>query len=395
MRQLKIFYLLLTFFVLTIFSSTTFSQNKDTTSNDEFKDWTENTDEFKEFNDNETNDEFKEWDDNQTDEFKEFNDDESADEFKEFNENESDDEFKEFNDDENLTTGEKTSEKEGCEKNCQKNKDINTALKWVLISFFFTILAGFLVRNKSTRNLRGLFLVSSLVVYGFYKGACPCPIMSFQNVFLFFIGTDVHWTKFLWFLGLIPITYVFGKVWCGWICHLGALQEILFHPGKVKILQSEKAQKVMRFLRMFFLVALVVQIFITKSNLYKDIDPFKVAFNFYSSNLTGWILLGLLLVSSVFIYRPFCKTLCPIGLILGWVTKIPGASVVGIKGKCASCALCNGACKINAITRDEKQSVIENQECISCGECLDSCKQSGLAFVRKNKNHNDKVICKN
>ena len=89
-----------------------------------------------------------------------------------------------------------------------------------------------------------------------------------------------------------------------------------------------------------------------------------------------------------------CKTICPIGLILGWIAKIPGASLIGVKTECVSCALCDKACSINAITRDEKFSVIENQECIACGECLDSCKKSGLAFVRNNKEHNDKVDCK-
>jgi len=337
-----------------------------------------------------SDDEFKEWNDDTDDEFKEWNNENSDDEFKEWDETTSDNEFKEFN--------ESNKDKSGngkCNRNCSNGGGFDTALKWVLISLFFTILAGFLVRNKNTRNLRGLFLVSALVVYGFYKGSCPCPIMSFQNLVLAIFGQDIHWTKYLWFLGLIPITYIFGKVWCGWICHLGALQELLYHPGKVKILQSAKAQFFMRYFRIAVLITLIIQIAVTKTNIFKHYDPFKVAFNLFSANTTGWILLGLLIVSSIFIYRPFCKTICPIGLILGWITKIPGASIIGVKGKCTSCISCNNACKINAITRTEKLSSLENQECIACGDCIDTCKQSGLTFVRKNKNNNDKVICKN
>ena len=57
-------------------------------------------------------------------------------------------------------------------------------------------------------------------------------------------------------------------------------------------------------------------------------------------------------------------------MILGWVGKIPGASVLGPGGQCVGCGVCNSACRINAITRDGKRSVLENQECIRCGECL-------------------------
>jgi ferredoxin len=360
-------------FYFSIFISlSSFSQNSDTTTTeDEFKEWNNSPyDEFNGIKEN-NNEEFEEW----TDTIKE--------------------EFNETTGSEELNKESSSDKGENCEKNCKEQKNIKNSVKWVIISLFFTILAGFLVRNKNTRNLRGLFLVSAIIVYGFYKGACPCPIMSFQNLLLFFLGQDVHWTKYLWFLALLPITYVFGKVWCGWICHLGALQELFFHPGKIKILQSTKSQDILRFVRMFFLLILLSQLIITKTNLFKEIDPFKVAFNLYSNNIIGWVLLGLVVISSLFIYRPFCKAICPIGLILGWITKIPRSSLIGINGNCISCTSCNNVCKINAITRNEKISLIDNQECIACGDCLDSCKQTGLTFVRKNSSHNDKVICKN
>ena len=320
------------------------------------------------------------------------------DEFQEFDEFEqvdtagsefvSADEFESF---EQVSTGEECSEScsgEGCSG--EKGK-ANT--NWVYGILLFTIVAGIFVRFKSLRSLRGLFLLSSLVILGFYRGACPCPIMSFQNGILALFGMEMQWHKLLWFVGLIPITYLLGKVWCGWICHLGALQEFLFVPGKVKILQSAKAQKIMRYTRMALLVILIAQLAITKTNLFKNIDPFKVAFNLYSINITGWILLGLLLLSSVFIYRPFCKTVCPIGLVLGWISKIPGAAVIGVKGDCTGCVSCFRSCKINAITRDDKFSMLDNQECIACGECIQGCSKKTLQFVRKNKNHGDIVPC--
>ncbi len=309
-------------------------------------------------------------------------------EFLPFEDNlQTDDEFTEFQPD---------SASSSCPSTCTgcSSKKDNTRLWWILSALIFTLIAGILVRYRYTRNLRGFFLLSSIVILGFYQGGCPCPIMSLQQVIMAGLGETPDWTGMFWFLGLLPITYLFGKVWCGWICHLGALQEFIFLPGKVKILQSAKAQKVMRIIRMVLLLALIVQLLVTRTNLFKTIDPFKVAFNLHSANLTGWILLGIVLLASVFIYRPFCKTVCPIGLILGWISKIPGASVLAPQNSCTGCTVCESSCKIKAITHDEKISRLDNQECIACGDCVGNCRKGSMLFVRNTKGYASKAVCK-
>ena len=307
------------------------------------------------------------------------------------------DEFEEFDEFESFEESDDFSESvEECSSSCAgcgKGKKGNKELWWVISILGITIVSGFMVRYKRTRNLRGLFLIASLVVLGFYKGGCPCPIMSLHHVIFAGAGIEVNWRGMLWLLGLLPITYLFGKVWCGWICHLGALQEFIHLPGKVKLFQSAKAQKVMRGLRIFFLLALILQVVLTQSNIFKTIDPFKVAFNLRSSSWIGWALLGLTLLSSVFIYRPFCKTVCPIGLILGWVTKIPGASILAPKKSCVGCSVCDVSCKINAITRDEKVSILDNQECIACGNCVADCRKDAMSFVKNSGKYDSKTIC--
>jgi len=261
---------------------------------------------------------------------------------------------------------------------------------WVL---FFTILAGIFVRYKALRHTRSIFLIAALIYLGFYTGGCPCPISSIQGVFLAIIGVDIPWQQMVWFLALIPITYIFGKVWCGWICHLGAFQELLYLHGRFKFLSGYKAQKVMKIIRWVALAALVVQLLITKTNLFCKIDPFKVAFNFIAAYQIGWYLLGLLILSSLFIYRPFCKAICPIGLVLGWVAKIPGASILGTNDKCTNCQICSNSCRQDAIVNiSKKERMMDNKECIMCGDCVDSCKLGGLTFYRKGKKHNDKFI---
>ncbi|MCD6161074.1 MAG: 4Fe-4S binding protein [candidate division Zixibacteria bacterium] len=312
-------------------------------------------------------------------------------EFEEFDDNKGADKFDEF---ENLNQPGVCSGK-SCLLYNQHVSEVKTkALYWVLGVLAAVVLAGFLVRFKTTRSLRGIFLIASIAVLGFYKGACPCPISSFSNLILWFSGVDIPWQTLVWFLGLIPITYLLGKVWCGWICHLGALQEILFLPGRFEIFRSERAQKVMKTIRLLLLATLIIQLLTTKTYLFSKIDPFKVAFNLMSINLAGWLLLALLLLSSLFIYRPFCKAACPIGLVLGWLSKVPGASVIGVKSDCSGCKVCSKTCTMDAIIRKDNYNVLDNKECIACGDCIDACKKDGLAFVRKGKENNDKVILK-
>lgn len=195
---------------------------------------------------------------------------------------------------------------------------------------------------------------------------------------MYILGMEVQPVLMLWFLGLIPLTYFFGKVWCGWVCHLGALQEFIFRPGVLKVLQDRKSQITLKWIRIVTLVILVIQIITTRTNIFIHYDPFKVAFNLFSANTLGYILLVIMLVSSALIYRPFCRAFCPIGLILGWVSHIPGAAKLSKNDTCVDCKSCSNSCNQNAMIYENKKSILDNEDCILCGDCMDSCKFSSL-----------------
>jgi len=240
------------------------------------------------------------------------------------------------------------------------------------------------IKHKTFRKYRGLFLLVSLIYLGFYRGACPCMISSFQNSILILFGVKVKLESLLWFLLLIPGAYLFGKIWCGWLCHLGALQEFLFKALHLKILQGNKAQKVIKGIQISVFVLWILQLILTKTNLFCEYDPFKVAYNLISPTTTGWVLLGILLVSSVLIYRPFCRTFCPVGLILGWVSLIPGARKLDKNDTCIHCKHCDAACQHRALIHRNKITILRVQDCILCGECLSECKvKKSLTILSK------------
>ncbi|MDP3452267.1 MAG: 4Fe-4S binding protein, partial [Bacteroidales bacterium] len=154
--------------------------------------------------------------------------------------------------------------------------------------FLLLILISLFIKNSFVRKLRPLFLLSTLVYFGFYKGGCPCMIMSMENTLFLFLGKSIAWISIIWFLSLIPLTYFFGKIWCGWLCHLGALQESLFAGSRFRILTSLNAQTILRRIRLAVLILFIVQSAITMSYLWGHYDPFKSIYNLRTHNIAGF-----------------------------------------------------------------------------------------------------------
>jgi ferredoxin len=256
------------------------------------------------------------------------------------------------------------------------------AFQRAFFALMAVLLAAISFKYKTTRRFRTIFLLLSLLYFGFYSSGCPCMISSFQSLILLLLGEKVVWVSIIWIVGLLFLSYFFGRIWCGWVCHLGALQEFLYKPGKLKVTLSRSVQKIFRIVRAVAFIALILQLIYTRTNLFIKIDPFKVAFNLFSTNITGYVLLAVLIISSFFIYRPFCRSLCPVGLFLGWLSYIPGASALQIGAACKSCKKCMKQCDYQAISLELGSYQLKNDDCIRCGDCIDVC---NFKAVHKNK----------
>ncbi len=313
----------------------------------------------------------------------------SADEFKSV-----DDEFAQASDDEFSETSDEFNESgdgEFSEAIANSDNEVGVAKKGLSdadknflielsILFILTIIVGLFINNSFFQKLRPFFMLAMLIWLGFIHGGCPCMISSFQNLVLAGVGVDVNWISLLWFIGLLPLTYFLGRVWCGWLCHLGALQDFIFSATRIEILKTQKHQKILRIIQVSVFVLLFIQLAVTRTNIYIHYDPFKVAFNLFSANITGYVLLVLLLISSVLIYRPFCRAVCPVGLVLGWISMLPKARKITQDLSCVDCVKCSTTCRTGAILYEDKKSFVSELNCIACGDCLKSCKKEALSF---------------
>jgi len=339
----------------------------DTSAVDEF---TSIGDEFQSLDNSEfqeiSTDEFKSADD----EFAQASDDEFS---------ETTDEFKKSGDDEFAEAIANSNVEAEVTQNGLSDTDKNFLIE-LSILFILTIVVGLFINNSFFQKLRPFFMLSMLIWLGFIHGGCPCMISSFQNLVLAGMGVDVNWISLLWFIGLLPLTYFLGRVWCGWLCHLGALQDFIFSATRIEILKKQKHQKILRIIQVSLFVLLFIQLAATRTNIYIHYDPFKVAFNMFSANITGYVLLVLLLGSSVLIYRPFCRAVCPVGLVLGWISMLPKARKITQEASCVDCVKCSNTCRTGAILYEDKKSFVTELNCIACGDCLKSCKKEALSF---------------
>ncbi|HNX21526.1 MAG TPA: 4Fe-4S binding protein [Bacteroidales bacterium] len=209
-------------------------------------------------------------------------------------------------------------------------------------------------------------LLGSLIYFGFILGGCPCILVMFNDSLLLLSGKGMLWVYPTILLSIVLLTILFGKIWCGWLCHFGALQEFLFRNPRMKLWRTKRTQKILHFVQTFSFLALTIWILFAQINIVCTYDPFVKIFTFSGSGWLAYTLIGLLIISSLLVYRPFCRAVCPIGLILNWSSRLPFANKIVLDG-CTGCKKCHKYCKMGSI-QDKKVDMA----CIACGECNQS-----------------------
>jgi NosR/NirI family nitrous oxide reductase transcriptional regulator len=201
------------------------------------------------------------------------------------------------------------------------------------------------------------------LVQGIQEGFRPGLFLSDPLLFVFWIFIAA--SLLLW-----------GRGWfCGWVCPYGALLELvhsvskrLLPKGWVRQLPL-RAHHVLRRLRYVILAALVVlSLFSLEwAERLAEVEPFKTTWivgvfnrDWYFA-LYWWALLGV----SLFVFRFFCRYLCPLGAALSIGTAIRR---IGIRRKefCTRCKICARQCDSLAIN---DSGVINKFECLYCLEC--------------------------
>lgn len=234
--------------------------------------------------------------------------------------------------------------------------------------------------------------VPGLNCYSCPGAAGACPIGSFQAV----VGSSKF--KFSYYITgiLILIGVLLGRFICGFLCPFGWFQELLHKIPSPKI--STKKLKPLRYLKYGVLLVMVILLPMLVTNQLGMGDPFFCKYLCPQGVLEGAIPLSLtnagiraalgklftwkscvllaVVLGSVFMYRPFCKWLCPLGAFYALLNKVSLFQMRVDTSKCVSCGACARACKMDVdITKSPNHT-----ECIRCGMCMKACPKDAISY---------------
>jgi len=202
---------------------------------------------------------------------------------------------------------------------------------------------------KRSRKYAWALMIFSLAFFGFWRMGCVCPIGATQNmaVSMFDPGYAVPITVLIIFLLPLALSLFHGRVFCGTVCPLGAIQDVvLLKPLSVPFwLESS-----LRLLGYLYLGLALVLAITGAGFIICQYDPF-VSFFRLSGNFGVLAIGGAFLIMGVFIGRPYCRFLCPYGILLRQLSRLSKWKVKISPDECVKCRLCEDSCPFGAIRK--------------------------------------------
>ena len=239
--------------------------------------------------------------------------------------------------------------------------------------FFFVLVALIAVNHTLAENGHGIPLLSSASLHA------VCPFGGVVSLYQFFaVGNfvqKIHQSSFVLMVLVFLLAVLFGPVFCGWVCPLGTIQEWVGKLGK-KLFKKRYnhflpyvLDRYLRYLRYALLAWVLYMTAMTGKLAFGDLDPYYALFNFWTGEvaISGLIILGVTLLATLFVERPWCKYACPYGAVLGITNLLRVFSIRRVSDDCRSCGICRRDCPMY-IPVDETL-VVHYHQCISCLEC--------------------------
>lgn len=257
-------------------------------------------------------------------------------------------------------------------------------LRSLVQGFFFVLIALISVNHTLVEAGKGIPLLSSASLHAL------CPFGGVVTIYQYATtGTfvqKIHQSAFiLMVLGMV-LAVLFGPVFCGWVCPFGSVQEWFGKLGhkwfkrRYNRFIPAKIDGVLRYTRYLVLAWAIYMTATSATLVFATVDPYFALFNFWSGEVAigGLVVLGLTLVGSLFVERPWCKYACPYGAVLGLSNLLRIFRIRREPGLCKLDLACDRACPMNIPV--SKLSVVRDHQCISCLECTTeaSCPAAGV-----------------
>lgn len=269
---------------------------------------------------------------------------------------------------------------------------------WLKIVIKFCLWFSFLIavfiffrKQKVSPGIRNSALFISVFIFGIIMGSDPSPMGTVKDaIHLYGSAGAVFPPRMIALVIFLVIAFIANKYICAWGCHVGVLQDLVFRinqTDKRKAILGKQIKVPFAFsngVRTAFLCVFTIVAFTWGADIVDPIDPFKIYKPVYLT-LTGTIFIGILLVLSLFIYRPWCHFFCPFGLV-GWlIEKVSRIKISVDYQTCIACQKCSTACPstvMEAILKQDKKTI---PDCFACYTCRDVCPTESISFSTRKR----------
>ena len=219
-----------------------------------------------------------------------------------------------------------------------------------------------------------------------------CPMGGIETFFRYITtGETLKTTNLLNFavlIGVLGVSLLSGRSFCGWMCPLGTLQDMFAgwarrlsggskrhirgkrRKAKFPMELPPKVDKYARYLKYLILLVVLIASIWTVYPPLRYICPARALFSF---ELGAPLLVSVLItfiITSMLIKRFWCKYLCPLGAFLAVTNKFAPLRVTIDKNKCTGCRRCETECPVDIPAIPDN---MRNLECVQCLECIETC----------------------
>jgi polyferredoxin len=169
------------------------------------------------------------------------------------------------------------------------------------------------------------------------------------------------------------LTLFAGRIFCGQLCPVGAVQELIYTDPKQKTSPAQK--KLIIVIRLIYFIAFLV------SGLFFSVALLRFfgikEFFYLDLSSTFFSVFVILIAISLFFYRPFCRLFCPVGTLLSLAAA---KSLFRIRrtAACIMCGKCEQVCPAAEAGSDDAK-----MECYLCGRCVRICPAEGALVYSK------------
>jgi polyferredoxin len=236
-----------------------------------------------------------------------------------------------------------------------------------------------------------------LCVPGLNCYSCPgavasCPLGSLQSALV-----SAKYKRPYYVLGLLILFGVLlGRVVCGFLCPFGFLQEILYRIPTKKLKKNRWTRRLSR-IKYFILVVFAAAVplafnvpgfckYICPAGTLEGGIPLAIL-NTQIREMTGTLFtwkVGILIMTvlaAVFVFRLFCRFLCPLGAFYSLFNRVAFAGIVVEADKCTGCQKCVKNCKMDI-------KCVGDGECIQCGCCIEECTAGAIQRTIRGRRQN-------